>query len=419
MPARIDIQLSATGAEAIARVFEDLANKGRAFATELTSGAKRMDAALGTTHGSLREVSGLLSQAGVSTGIFGQALGALTSPLGIAAAGFVGLALGIKQATAAMVENFKEVRQLQAVTGLTVEAADNLADTFKVLGVETTALAGAMFKMGSEIEDGGKTLQLLGINVRNAAGALKVEGEVFLEIRDRLAQIGSAAERNALGVQIFGRQFRELAPVFALTRDEFMKFREEASKLSGWTAESQKAAADYSVAINKLSLAWGDFWNQAGVAIAGPATAVLTLFTDAIQKVKEYTRSLQDAAAAGGMIGGLQLPASPIAGEPFGGEPGAGSRRLPTMSLKAQQAIKDFQKQLDILRASEADQPIVKINQAFAEFVAEGRPGRGGGDAAACQPDDRAHPRGAGAPGATRGDARQARGDGGPDQGAG
>ena len=141
-----------------------------------------------------------------------------------------------------MVEKFKEVRQLQAVTGLTVEAADNLADTFKVLGVETTALAGAMFKMGSEIEDGGKTLQLLGINVRNAAGALKVEGEVFLEIRDRLAQIGSAAERNALGVQIFGRQFRELAPVFALTRDEFMKFREEASKLSGWTAESQKAA---------------------------------------------------------------------------------------------------------------------------------------------------------------------------------
>ena len=60
MPARIDISLSATGAEAIARVFEDLANKGRAFATELTSGAKRMDAALGTTHGSLREVSGLL-----------------------------------------------------------------------------------------------------------------------------------------------------------------------------------------------------------------------------------------------------------------------------------------------------------------------------------------------------------------------
>ena len=48
--------------------------------------------------------------------------------------------------------------------------------------------------------------------------------------------------------------------------------------------------------------------------------------------------------------------------------PGLVSRRLPTVSLKAQQAIKDFQKQLDILRASEAEQPIVKINQAFADF---------------------------------------------------
>ena len=96
MAQKVEIELSATGAAAVAKVFDDVAKKGAEFATRLATGSKQIESSLGGTAKGLQDISGLMGQAGINTGILGQALGALSSPLGVAAAGFVALSLGIK-----------------------------------------------------------------------------------------------------------------------------------------------------------------------------------------------------------------------------------------------------------------------------------------------------------------------------------
>jgi hypothetical protein len=365
---RIEIRVTATGAEQAAKVLQDIAKEGGELGTVMGAGAKKAETALGALGVQVQQVSNVMAQAGISTGVLGQALAALTSPLGLAAAGFVAFGVTVTKALGSMAAQAQEIRKLQAVTGLGVEATDNLADTFKLLGVEAGVLTQALFKMSAEMENGGQTLRLLGLSVRDSSGALKAEGAIFLELRDRIAGMGSAAQRNALLMEIFGRAGRELAPIFALSRAEFMKWQDEASKLSNWTEESQKAAVEYSIAVNKLGLAWGDFWNQAGAAMAGPATRTLEFLTSAIQKTKEWTAALRERAAAGEGLGGLRLPGSPTGGEPFGGEPGAAPGAGPTIPIGALKAIEEYRKQLEVLRKDQLDQPIERINQAFKEF---------------------------------------------------
>src|SRR5262249_6762705 len=142
---------------------------------------------------------------GVSTGILGDAVAALTGPFGIATAAIVGLGLAANKALSSMTEQAESIRKLQAVTGLGVEATDNLADTFSILGADAQTLTNALFKMSQEVEAGGANLRRMGVEVRDSQGWFKASGDILLEVRDRISQMGSEAERNAALMQVFGR----------------------------------------------------------------------------------------------------------------------------------------------------------------------------------------------------------------------
>jgi hypothetical protein len=295
-PSTVEIRVVASGADQAARVLQSVAQAGadvgrvtmsgsaqaasglRAVSTEAGRAGPIM-AALQTT---VRGTGDAMGLAGVSTGAFGQALGMLTSPAGAVAAALGALGAAALAGVRAMSANADEVKRLMAVSGLSAGAADNLADTFQLLGKDSATLTNALFKMGAEVDAGGKALTNLGINVRDSGGALKSEGDLFLEVRDRISEMGSAGERSAALTALFGRAGRELADVMALSREEFRRVSEEAGGYSEWNETLQRQSVEYQRTLAALSLQFDALAQMIGRAVIPPLTDFLKSISETI-----------------------------------------------------------------------------------------------------------------------------------------
>lgn len=337
---------------------------------------------------SLTSANAALNGAGVQTGMLGQVLGALTSPLGLAAIGVGVLTAGVLKATSVIRDNMMQVRELMAVSGLSADAADNLADTFQILGRDTGALATGLFRMSGELDQGGEAFRNLGIDVRDSAGALKAEGDLFLEVRDRLSDFTSGAVRSSIAIDIFGRGARQLADIFAMSREEFRKWQDEGGKLSGWTAEQQRAAEQYARQMNQLSMQFDAFWIAVGTPIVTHGEAFLRWINNGIRAAREFgdvvenfwrkfstdaqiarVEALMAAEAAAKVFAkaGSTLPEEGVrlAGPRVADEA--------VLTKPARDEIKRLQDQLEQIRATDAQRPIVALNQAMDEFMKKAR----------------------------------------------
>src|SRR2546426_9285521 len=114
-----------------------------------------------------------LESTGVSTGFLGRALGFLTSPIGLVIGTLTGLVTVAISATHAMDENARAVRAMMAVSGLGAEAADHLISTMTLLGLESSSVTTALFRLSAQIDSGGVALRQLGISIFQSNGLLK------------------------------------------------------------------------------------------------------------------------------------------------------------------------------------------------------------------------------------------------------
>ena len=264
---------------------EGLPATGRSLREHLVAGGQAASASLG--------------QAGVSTGILSQALGVLTSPLGLVAGGLAAATAAAGAGVKAFADNAEEVKHLMAVSGLSAEAADNLADGMKLLGVDTGQLTTGMFKMAQEIDNGGQTLARFGVSIFKTSGELKEPGELFLEIRDRISGIGSASQRNAALMDIFGRAGRSLAAVFAMSREELQKFMKIGADVSPWSDEHQRRALEYQSSIRLLSATWSGLLEGIGFRAVTWMSTMVGWFTTATRAAREYVDAAANAVARG------------------------------------------------------------------------------------------------------------------------
>lgn len=235
----------------------DLVATLRADVSNFVAGFKAADAAQATlakTGGALDSALARLGVTGVSVG---RILSSLASPTAAVGAAFTAMA----GAVALSLEQYRqmglEARRLAAVSGLSASAADDLADKFTLLGINSGALDVALIRLSADIDAGGGKLEQLGISIRDAAGAMKEPGAILLEVRERIAGITDAATQNATAMQLFGRGFRELAPAFRLTADEWERLGQRANELQPpWTKEDQDAALDMNRRIQELKLSF-------------------------------------------------------------------------------------------------------------------------------------------------------------------
>jgi hypothetical protein len=239
----------------------------------------------------LQSTNTVLQDAGLNTGVLGRAVSLLTNPLALAAAGIAAVGITAIHAANAVANNAKEIKGLMAVSGLGAEEADNLADTFAILGAESARVQTALFKMGTEIDKGGESLTRLGISIFDTAGGLKTEGALLFEVRDRISEMGSASQRSAALMELFGRSGRDLASVFAMNATEFAKYRTIAEELSPWNDELQHQGLE----LSKSYATFGLTLQGLTVRIGGLVVPAVKFFVDVGQAGLQMVNKTIDA----------------------------------------------------------------------------------------------------------------------------
>jgi len=167
----------------------------------------------------------------VSVDVLGTAMGALRSPMLLAAGAATAFATSFFKAADA-VNDFaegsglaiEEVLALQSAMVQSGKEADNAAQMWDRF---STTLGGAADGQKEQAD----LFKELGVSIADAGGMLRPEIEIFRDLTSVLSQMGPGAERARLQVQLFGKQFAniDISKIDQLSRNTD-KFTGEAKK---------------------------------------------------------------------------------------------------------------------------------------------------------------------------------------------
>jgi hypothetical protein len=248
----------------------------------------------------------------------------------------------IQKTAASIAGAFAGFVSISAFKGLVVgaiDAADHLNDLSKKTGIAVETLGGIGFaasQAGGDLEsaaagtgklnkslaeaaagnkEAAEAFQLLGINVKDAAGNTISADKALAQIADRFAGAADGPEKVALALRIFGKAGADIIP---LLNDGGKALQENIAyyeRFAGVTTATAAAADQFNDTLGKVNLLNGAF----GRTLAAEALPTLQRLADLFLQSKESGKQFQDVASGiVEAIKGIALVAY-SAGEVIGG----------------------------------------------------------------------------------------------------
>lgn len=173
------------------------------------------------------------------------------SAAGAVVAGSI-VAMGLKSAQAA--DDLNTLAQQSGFATDELQKFDYAADRVDVSSDAIISAARKLKKnMTSTSSDVTEAWRKLGVNVTDSQGQLRDSTEVFYDVLGALSRVGNETERDALAMQIFGRNADELAGIIDDGGEALRNYGEEAEKAGLiWSQESINAANAVQDTIDKL-----------------------------------------------------------------------------------------------------------------------------------------------------------------------
>lgn len=222
-------------------------------------------------------VKGFVSELGP---IGAVAIGVMT---GLAAVGTV--ALKLAESAAAVGGNLNDMGER---TGIVVPKLSRLSQAAQVAGTDVNTLSGTIQKMDAAAADSpekfAKGLEKIGLNFQDFI-ALAPEDRL-MAVSSALAATSDSAVRNAAGMELMGKQFREIEPAL-------MKLNEGMAITAGisvWTDQQAKDAEQFEMQMKALNLEMSDFGVRIGRDLIPPALAFLAFLKDARSFVSDANK---------------------------------------------------------------------------------------------------------------------------------
>ncbi len=245
----------------------------------------------------------------VSVDVLGTAIGALRSPMLLAAGAATAFATSFFKAADA-VNDFaegsglaiEEVLALQSAMVQSGKEADNAAQMWDRF---STTLGGAADGQKEQAD----LFKELGVSIADAGGMLRPEIEIFRDLTSVLSQMGPGAERARLQVALFGKQFAnvDISKIDQLSRNTD-KFTGEAKKGVQAIGEigdaidemTEKAKIGFLTLVGKARDAWTGVKKFLGFGEEEAPAPVVNVAKGGIQsgtRVKPVKDTSADAAA--------------------------------------------------------------------------------------------------------------------------
>ena len=185
-----------------------------------------------------------------------------------------------------------DTQTLSVQTGVAVDTIQALVYSEELLDVSVNTVTSSMAKNIRSMQsakDGSKNYadaySKLGIQITDANGNLRDSEEVFWEIVDALGQLQNATERDAISMQLFGRNAQALNPLIKAGSDGFNKLKQEAIDLGYVLDEdTQNSLLETSDSMERVKKSTEALKNQIGAELSGSVTEfsekMLTVFKD-------------------------------------------------------------------------------------------------------------------------------------------
>lgn len=146
----------------------------------------------------------------------------------------------IKNFVSAIADTADDLGDLAARTGVSADSLQRLGGALTTVGLDVNSTAMLLERMNVSLAGGsageGK-FRRLGVETRDAAGQLRDTESVFLDVTDRVSQMGSAAERTAALQSVFGRGGRALAAALAGGGNQIREIVDSMGGLEGITQD--------------------------------------------------------------------------------------------------------------------------------------------------------------------------------------
>lgn len=169
-----------------------------------------------------------------------------------------------------------EINTLSTNTGIAVDTIQALKYSEELLDTSLETVTSSMTKNIKSMDAARKgseayadTYEKLGISVTDANGELRDSEEVFWEVIDALGEMDNATERDAVSMQLFGRNAQSLNSLIAAGSEGFQEMYQEAENL-GYIMDEETVSSltKTSDAIERVSKTADAFKNKIGADVA-------------------------------------------------------------------------------------------------------------------------------------------------------
>lgn len=215
-----------------------------------------------------------------------------------------GASLALAKSTS---ETSSRLLDLAEVAGTTTERLQEYRHVATQAGVDQDTFSDAGERLIRRLRDVGdegsrvsKTLSSIGVNSKDASGNLRDAGDIIEDAILSLSGMENSVERSNVGVQLFGRGWKNLVPMLSLGRDEIERLKDEAHELGLVLGEDAlQQSNQFGIALNRARSMVSNLGNQIGAKLAPLLTDTLlpVLENDivpALGKAADYVGSLID-----------------------------------------------------------------------------------------------------------------------------
>jgi hypothetical protein len=171
---------------------------------------------------------------------------------------------GLKSMITELTNAADRLLDLEQITGLSTDRLQEYEHVARIAGANSETMANAVQtltrRMARATGEGGRlndALNQLGISTEDSAGSLRNSGEVMEEVIGKLTEVENITERNILGAQVFGGEWKDLALILSMGADGIEKARDEAHRLGlVMGKDALNEANKLSVELEMLNTQW-------------------------------------------------------------------------------------------------------------------------------------------------------------------
>lgn len=236
--------------------------------------------------------------------------------MGAAAAGVtavIEVCKGLHDITLQAAADADELITKSMVTGLSTETLQQWEYAQNLIDVSVETMTGSLTKLTRAMYDAqtgngaaAETFQALGISITDSSGQLRSAEEVFYDVIDALGNIGSNTERDAIAMELMGRNAQDLNPLIIQGSDSLRKLAEEAEETGYVLDESQiQKLGEVDDAYQRMQLTIEGTRHQIAAEFAPASKAAMETFANLVQKAGNMLVDSKIIDNLGGVVQGV------------------------------------------------------------------------------------------------------------------